>query len=374
MQTYYPQLSCIKGADLLIIEGKNINDITFKVLEKLINEGYRVPSRNGDTLSLYDISLIIQNPRSRHLSLIGRTNNIFATFAETFWVLAGENKIKPYLEFFLPRAHKYSDDGITWRGAYGERLYAYNQLDNIVNIFKEDGIFTRRAVISLYMPNLDTKTSLEKHYNLTSTLDIPCNNWINFFVTPDKKLNMKVVQRSGDILFGVSHINIFEFSMLHEMLLQILQFSVDEGLKLGYHNQSITNLHLYETKAEQGYNILSNKLKQKFNLINTDQIFFPTSIKKSKSLFSSLIEELSRYIIKDGFSYKDATGKLESIFESYEIPTNKNLLWAYTTSILSFIYQKRFNAKLDQLNDDFCLEFNESITNNCFNHSKNKDQ
>ncbi|EFH4699358.1 thymidylate synthase, partial [Escherichia coli] len=147
-----------------VIYGETINDVIMKLLEKVLNEGVRVSTRNGDAITIYDVSMILRNPRSRHLSLAGRKNNIFSTFAEAIWVFAGDNRIKPYLTFFLPRAPKYSDDGVTWRAAYGERLYAHGQLENVVQQFKNEGIFTRRAVISLYMPDRDTSESLIKLY------------------------------------------------------------------------------------------------------------------------------------------------------------------------------------------------------------------
>lgn len=84
-----------------VVYGETINDVIMKVLEKVLTEGVSVTTRNGDAVSIYDVSLILQNPRSRHLSLVGRKNNIFSTFAETMWVLAGDNKIKPYLTFFF---------------------------------------------------------------------------------------------------------------------------------------------------------------------------------------------------------------------------------------------------------------------------------
>lgn len=82
-----------------VVYGETINDVIMKALEKVLTEGVNVSTRNGDAVSIYDVSMILQNPRSRHLSLVGRKNNIFSTFAETMWVLAGDNRIKPYLNF-----------------------------------------------------------------------------------------------------------------------------------------------------------------------------------------------------------------------------------------------------------------------------------
>ncbi|PCI53431.1 MAG: thymidylate synthase [Gammaproteobacteria bacterium] len=357
-----------------IVKGKTLNEVVFQLLELLTTSGHKTPSRNGDVLSLYDVSIIIENPRSRHLNLIGRTNNIFATFAETFWVLAGQKNIHPYLSFFLPRARLYSDDGLSWRAAYGERLYAYNQLENVIDIFKEEGIYTRRAVISLYMPNKDTKTSLKQIHNVSATKDIPCNNLIHFFVTPDKKLNIKVIQRSGDVIFGVSNINIFEFGLLHELILNILKLEVDSELELGYHNQSVTNLHLYDSTSKQAYDVLENEQKQELSNTNYDTISFPNSINANKKLFTSLIDKFSELITDEKYTYNDAKGTLQHIFEELNVPVKGNLLWGYTVAILSFVFQEKYGKKIEVDKEHFCSEFTDSIANNFFNRYQIKEK
>lgn len=351
-----------------IIHGKNINQIIFKVLEKVTTEGYRTSSRNGDVLSLYDISLILENPGSRHLNLVGRTNNIFATFAETFWVLSGDSKISPFLSFFVPRAPKYSDDKAHWRAAYGERIYEYGQLENIVEIFKEEGIFTRRAVISLFFPNKDTKESLKKEYNLTKTLDIPCNNWVNFFITPDKKLNMKVTQRSGDVIFGISNINLFQFSVLLEMLLYVLKKEVDSSLTLGYHHHSVTNLHLYDFNGKQGYKILKEKLNQQLGRLNENSTFFAESISKNKQFFQILVSKYTDLIISEELpqNFEASINIFRTEFKRFNIQIESNPLWAYTIAILAYIYQEKFEEQVTLDLSGFSDELIYSLANNRF--------
>lgn len=100
----------------------------------MLNEGVRVSTRNGDAITIYDVSMILRNPRSRHLSLAGRKNNIFSTFAEAIWVFAGDNRIKPYLTFF-----------------YQERL-------------------NTQMMVSL------GEQLMEKDYTLTGNLKMSCNN------------------------------------------------------------------------------------------------------------------------------------------------------------------------------------------------------
>ncbi|MDC9605567.1 thymidylate synthase [Xenorhabdus griffiniae] len=352
-----------------VVYGETINGVIMKVLEKVLTEGVRVSTRNGDAITIYDVSMILQNPRSRHLSLVGRKNNIFSTFAETMWVLAGDNRIKPYLTFFLPRAPKYSDDGVIWRAAYGERLYAYGQLENVIQQFKEDGIFTRRAVISLYMPDRDTNKSLRNVYNLGNSLDIPCNNLIHFFITPDKKLNIKIIQRSGDLIFGVSNINIFEFSLLQEMVLCILQREVDSQIQLGYLHQSVTNLHIYENRIQQAEEILKNKEQQITNLINNDEITFPPSVSETKFLFNDIVLFIEKKITSKSTkinTFNKEVEELKDIFDKYFVKTEGNLLWGYAEATLAYIFQEKLNQPIvltTKLSDDFNLSVSSSYFN-----------
>ena len=182
------------------IEAKTINEAVFKSLNHLIYDGHRTKSRNGDISSIYNAFLTLKNPKARHLSLNGRKNNIFATIAETFWVFAGSNEIDPYLSFFLPRARDFSDDGKTWRGGYPERIIANNQIDDVIEQFRNEGIYSRRAVLVISDPHLDTLEGLQKNYGLDTTKDRPCNMIMDFFITPDKRLHMNVKSRSGDVI------------------------------------------------------------------------------------------------------------------------------------------------------------------------------
>ncbi|HBY0497842.1 TPA: thymidylate synthase, partial [Klebsiella pneumoniae subsp. pneumoniae] len=49
-----------------VIYGETINDVIMKLLEKVLNEGVRISTRNGDAITIYDVSMILRNPRSRH--------------------------------------------------------------------------------------------------------------------------------------------------------------------------------------------------------------------------------------------------------------------------------------------------------------------
>lgn len=355
-----------------IVYGKTINEVVYKEIERIITEGHRSPSRNGDISTIYNVFMTLENPRARHLSLVGRKNNIFATIAETFWVLSGDDKIDPLLSFFLPRAKDFSDDGKTWRGAYGPRLFGTNEaLQDLVQQFKNEGIFTRRGVMSIFNPELDTQINLESKYELSQTKDRPCNLMMDFFVTPDKRLHMNLKQRSGDVLWGHGSINIFEFSLLHEAVLNILKSEVDSELTLGEYNHHVTNLHLYDFSGAQGYDVLENKLKQKLGTQNYQKIYTPVTAKEFIQ-FNKDICDMFIYAIENKITnYNELLSKLGYVFG--QLAFDENLFWNYVKVCCAYICAKNMNLEAGVKTDDIVVdlsscdeEFKQSIRNSSF--------
>jgi thymidylate synthase len=324
------------------IRGKTINEVVNKSLQELIYNGYRTKSRNGDINTVYNAFVTLDNPKARHLSLVGRKNNIFATIAETFWVFAGSNKIDPYLSFFLPRAKDFSDDGETWRGGYPERIFANGQLDDVIEQFRNEGIYTRRAVLVISDPNLDTKENLLSKYGIDQTKDRPCNMIIDFFITPDKRLHMNVKSRSGDVIWGFGSINIFEWTFLQEMVLQFIQDEIDPKVTLGTYNHHVTNLHLYDFNGAQGYEVLRNPLDQKLGLNANDEIEFPV-VEEVHDFFQKLVEFYSGLITAEKLpSYGTDILDLNELFEDFRLSTEGNILYEYACLVLAYIMQKRY--------------------------------
>lgn len=211
--------------------GHSVNDVLPDVLEHLLSEqAPEVGSRNGRVKEALNAQIELWNPVRREVLTQNRRANIFAQIAETMWVLSGRNDIA-WLEPYLPRARQFSDDGKTWQGGYGPRIrshFGVDQLDHVVNLLKEDPL-TRRAVISIYDPSVDTLPGL----------DIPCNDFLQF-QSRGGRLHLTVTVRSNDVIWGWSGINAFEWSTLQEIVASML--NIDVGPLLF----NIGSLHLYE--------------------------------------------------------------------------------------------------------------------------------
>ena len=359
------------------IKGKTINETVYNCLDELITRGHRTSNRNagtlGDTSVIYNAFATVENPKSRHLGLVGRNNNIFATIAETFWVFAGDDKVDPFLSFFLPRAADFSDDGEIWRGAYGPRLYKYDQLDDVIEQFRNEGIFTRRAVLYIGTPELDTKESLKNVYGLEGTKDRPCNMMCDFFITPDKRLHMNVKSRSGDVLWGFGSINIFEWTFLQEFILQELKREIDPELTLGTYNHHVTNLHLYDNSGVQGYNVIENKLKQRLGLQTYSKLYFPRTTTGLQDMFTSLVNVWSNAIENGETDYQKIRLAVGTVFDVYEVQQDDNLLWDYAQLTSAYLAAKNMKLPKGEKTDDINVylqcndaEFMNSIENSIF--------
>ena len=332
----------------------NLNEMVNSTLVKLNLNGQKQETRNGDAICLYDQETIMLNPLARHLSLKGRTNNIFGTLGEIFWVIGGEKNISPVLEFFVPRAGLYSDDGKTWNSAYGERLWKFKQFHHAFKMFQDDGLLTRRSTASIFIPQLD---AYENYIKKNGTMkDVPCNQWLNFYVQEVNNsyyLNLKVNARSNDIIFGLGNINIPEFTIIQEMMLSVVrELYPDMNIKLGVYKHNTTNLHVYNALEKQFQNILDNLDYNTNEAIPSGDDFLEA---KFPSIFNQETGETNIYIIQNFFSeivklfektiarygIDQALKILDRIFDKYSVEKENNSLYAYSVLCLYYIIGKR---------------------------------
>lgn len=314
-----------------VIQGHTLNTLTTNLMTEVIN-GDVSSSRNGDVHFLNNALLQLDNPRARHLHLEGRKNNIFATFAEVFWVMAGDENIDPYLSHFLPRAVEFSDDEETWRGAYGPRIYAHNQVQGVIDIFKHEGLDTRRAVISIYDSMKDSPSGLKEIYRLQTSKDIPCNNMLHFYVR-DGKLNCNAFSRSGDVVWGVTNINIVEWTVLMEYIAQEI------GVDVGVYSHFITNVHIYEFTKPQVEAVLNSDFQPLGG--NSKPMIFPKGNNKFRWFSKDFVNICSDLITDDKISLEMALSGVHSLFEKYEVPVEGNIIWDYTRVIVAYIEHKK---------------------------------
>lgn len=222
---------------------RNAGEAFVSKLGEIAATGTPVTVRGALTRELRNQTIVLQRPLERCIAIPGRRNNTFAAIAETVWVVAGRNDLS-YLSAYLPRARDFSDDGgATWRAAYGPRLRSWHGVDQLSRIraLLQESPETRRAVISIFDPETD----------FSDSKDVPCTNWLHFCLR-DNHLDLNVVVRSNDLVWGFSGINTFEWSVLQEMMAHWLNASVGEATYF------VSSLHLYQRHFSRAGQILSN--------------------------------------------------------------------------------------------------------------------
>lgn len=262
---------------------RNLTDALIGSLRLLLTEGATVPSRNGETKELYCHHIRLSNPTERVLISPHRGANIFAQLAETMWVMGGRDDVE-FLSRYLPRAKDFSDDGKVWRGGYGPRIRKWtqatgnhselrpqgetrwvqetqvvDQLAECVNILKED-LPSRRAVIVIFDPAKD----------FVQSKDIPCNNWLHFLVR-DGKLNLTVGIRSNDAIWGFSGINVFEWSVLQQMVAHWI------GVEVGVMAYTASSFHLYDYHYEKAEKMVADAKTKTLYDFGVPQLKFETA-------------------------------------------------------------------------------------------------
>lgn len=147
--------------------------------------------------------------------------------AELMAYVAGWDDVA-WLARFNKNIAQFSDDGVTFAGAYGPRM-AWSW-DTLIKLLQEDPD-TRQAVCQIYTPSDLTNDSRDK----------PCNTMFQLQrVGP--YLHMSIYQRSCDLVWGLPYDH-FSFSTLLILLANEL------ALLPGNVTRYIANAHVYEAGA-----------------------------------------------------------------------------------------------------------------------------
>jgi hypothetical protein len=176
------------------------------------------------------VHTIYRNPQRRVLFDEVRDANPFFHLMESMWILSGSKRVE-LPQYFLSNITRFSDDGLTFHGAYGYRLrhaFGYDQLACVVRLMKEKPD-TRQAVLSIWHPELDLGCP---------TKDMPCNDMVMLSIRDDY-LHMTVCNRSNDAIWGAYGANAVQFSILQEWLAAAI------GVNVGYYVQQSNSYHVY---------------------------------------------------------------------------------------------------------------------------------
>ena len=160
------------------------------------------------------VLLEIARPDERVVACPERDANPFFHLVEAMWILAGRNDVKT-LAMFNNRMRDYSDNGLTFHGAYGYRLRLTQGVDQIAvaiqALRKNPG--SRQVALQIWDARLDLGSQSK---------DIPCNDFVFLRVrntlAGGNVLDLSVANRSNDVIWGAYGANAVQFAFLQEYI------------------------------------------------------------------------------------------------------------------------------------------------------------
>lgn len=224
---------------MFVLNVRNVHEALPEALLMLKGQGEVRETRYGKVLEFPGpVTTVYRQPCERVMFHPTRDANPFFHLFEALWMLGGRNDVA-YVSQFAKKISSFSDDGETFRGAYGHRWkkwFGFDQLNEIIKNLKKNRD-CRRQVLQMW----DAKTDLLEQ---EGKKDLPCNDVATFQIGSDGRLNMCVFCRSNDIVWGCYGANAVHFSVLLEYMASCID------VKVGRYEQISINWHGYVSTLE----------------------------------------------------------------------------------------------------------------------------
>jgi len=208
-------------------------DLVWKsLIDEIISGGVKVSPRGNLTLEIPQKTISVD---MRFPVLVNSKRSLSYKFmaAEALWILTGDNRVESIAKY-NSRIREFSDDGVTFFGAYGPRIAT--QLDYVITKLRSDPD-TRQAGLTIWRENPP------------ATKDVPCTVAIFFNIRQDQ-INCHVFMRSSDAWLGVPY-DVFNFSMLSYAVCNYLNNAVGEAkYSPGMLHLTAASSHLYSHNIE----------------------------------------------------------------------------------------------------------------------------
>jgi thymidylate synthase len=223
-----------------VIYCRSVDEALLEGVSLLKRTGFSENSRNGNVIvSSMPVMTVYLHPQRRVLFSPERDANPFFHLFESLWMLAGRND-SAFPAKYAAQMAQYSDDGVTLNGAYGyrwRRYFGYDQLNWAIGELKKNPE-SRRVVISMWDGAEDPNSATE------GSKDVPCNTHLYLRRHVGGHLDMTVMCRSNDIVWGAYGANAVHFSMLQEYLATAIDCYVGTMYQLS------NNYHAYSERGD----------------------------------------------------------------------------------------------------------------------------
>ena len=202
--------------------------------------GTTIKGTKDNSLEVMYYQTGMSNPLARIMTSQHRPLNIVTALARFTWLIAGNNRMED-IAYYEPKVNTFTDDGLSIPGSdYGMRIMqprpGLNQLQGVVDRLKQDPS-SRQAAVVVWQPEDAVRESR----------DIPCTFGLFFHIRKSdagfNELNMCVNMRSNNA-FRILPFNLFEFSMLHELVAASL------NVRLGDYVHWAASMHVYNNERE----------------------------------------------------------------------------------------------------------------------------
>jgi thymidylate synthase len=181
-----------------------------ELLANVMRYGCECAPRGKKVRELLHTQLVVEHGLSNIVVHPVRALNYKFMIAEWLWIAGGLSIVEPIARYNKNIA-QFSDDGLTFAGAYGPRLAS--QWDWLVNVLRKDPD-TRQAVAMIWTPCP------------RASRDIPCTTQVQFLLRAGK-LNAVWTMRSNDLWLGLPY-DFFNFSQLTNCIAAVLDCEIGE--------------------------------------------------------------------------------------------------------------------------------------------------
>ena len=206
----------------------------FDLLNRIYTTGEIVAPRGQATRELIGVQVSVSDMLRNVLVHPMRNLNYRFMVAEWLWMAAGRGDVAAIAKYNKNIA-QFSDDGMTFAGAYGPRIAA--QLPWAIEQLSKPG--SRQAIVQIWSPVP------------SPSKDIPCTLSWQILVRKDK-LHAIVTMRSSDIWLGLPY-DFFNFSQLTNGI------AGEFGLQPGSLTFNLGSSHLYERNLQDAELVLNNR-------------------------------------------------------------------------------------------------------------------